>query len=502
MNTITRDCINRDIKLFQFKEAELDRTYNYEEFCWLIDRWKILLVDKYKAERGQTCLIDYTFISPMYFAAIFAASELGLILIVDLPHCYNDQDVLSYKVNMHGKIDYIITHEVKYNPDHVFYFEYDLKRNAHIGKNVIFQRELHEHVSSNPDLINTVSKLIWCRPEDTLVYACSSGTTGLPKRIQDNHEKIYLMAKRLETNMGFESTDKILHTRNIHHGASMVYHFLPSFMCGGSQYTPGFTVDDLSEAGIKRIIKFVKDYQIDHVFLYRPEFLYNFLNYCEALPFPFKIQTLFQFGEDVLKMAHEKNARWISVSFGDTHIGLGLFTKIVDTRQLPKDYVPNNFGPARDDFYEYELRDHKLYVRIPSIGQDWKTSNDKFDLVNGEYIFEGRADQYRIGEEWIDFDAMDRAVKEIFKGAASFSLDFEMQKLYLAVWKDNPTAEKEFDEYLKTNYEAVRVAYVLRDQNVKEFFNGRKIDLSKIRDYGRAGLGIRLEDTFLKGNLR
>jgi hypothetical protein len=496
---ITRKIISPDILLNKFNKNGLEHVYNYTEFCQLIDRWKVLLIDKYNAQPGQTCLIDYTFISPTYFAAIFAATELGLVLIVDLPHCYNDQDVLSYKVNMHGKIDYVITHEVKYNPEHVFYYEFDVKRNAHIGKNVVVQRELNEHVVSDPTLNDRVADIIWCRPEDPIVYACSSGTTGVPKRIKDNHKKVYLMAKRLEKHLGFEATDRVLHTRNIHHGASMVYHFLPAFMCGGQQFTPGFTVDDLSEPGITNIINFVRDNQIDHLFLYRPEFLHNFLNHCEPMPFKFKVQTLYQYGEDVLKLAHEKNARWISVTFGDTHIGLGLFTKIVPTDTLPERFEATNMGPPNDDFYNFDIRNGRLYISIPSTGQDWKTSNDKFEVVGGEYVFEGRADQYRIGEEWIDFDAMDQTVKQIFKGSASFSIDFEMQKLYLALWRDNPEGEVEFNKYLNDTYEALRIAYVLRGHNVKEFFNGRKIDLSRVRDYCRAGLGITLEDTFLKG---
>ena len=246
MNVISRHCINPAIQIHQFDELELKKTHDYQGFCMLINRWKLLLVDKYDAKPGQTCLIDFTAIGVFYYAAIFAATELGLILVVDIPHCYNDADIQSYKVNLHGKLDFIITHEGKYNPENAWYFEFDCKRNEHLGRNVVFQRELTDYVPKNAELLHTISDMILCNPKDPVVYACSSGTTGLPKRLIDSHEKVYLMARRLGKYLGFESTDKVLHTRNIHHGASMCYHFLPGFMIGREQFDPGFTFEELN----------------------------------------------------------------------------------------------------------------------------------------------------------------------------------------------------------------------------------------------------------------
>ena len=45
------------------------------------------------------------------------------------------------------------------------------------------------------------------------------------------------MAERMGRLLNFRNEDRVLHIRNIHHGASMSYHFLPSFMIAKDHYT-------------------------------------------------------------------------------------------------------------------------------------------------------------------------------------------------------------------------------------------------------------------------
>jgi hypothetical protein len=60
-----------------------------------------------------------------------------------------------------------------------------------------------------------------------------------------------------------------------------------------------------------------------------------------------------------------------------------------------------------------------------------------------------------------------------------------MQKIYLAIWKNNPQAELELNKFFSSHYKSVNVAYTVRDQPYDYFFNSRKIDNSKLRQFCR-----------------
>jgi hypothetical protein len=67
-------------------------------------------------------------------------------------------------------------------------------------------------------------------------------------------------------------------------------------------------------------------------------------------------------------------------------------------------------------------------------------------------------------------------------------VDFEMQKIYLAVWKENPDAESLLNKFFDQQYESVKISYVLRNEKYDHFFNSRKIDNAKIRQVCRQHL--------------
>ena len=87
MNIVTRHCINKDIIVHEkyFGTYKNPKTYNYKEFCLIIDKWKAILIEQYNVQPGQTIVLDA---GPhvRYYALIFAAAELGLAFVVDWPH--------------------------------------------------------------------------------------------------------------------------------------------------------------------------------------------------------------------------------------------------------------------------------------------------------------------------------------------------------------------------------------------------------------------------------
>lgn len=483
---ITRDWITKDILVYQHnqKTLELDKVFNYKQFCEMIDFWKLILIDKYNAKPGEQCLIDFSDLNVYYSSAIFAAAELGLILVVDFPHCYNEDDLNSYRVNMHGPIDYIITQHHKYDASDSGYNEWDCKRNAYIGKQVIFQEDLYDYKVQNTELFKTITDTIWATSESTLIHSASSGTTGAPSKIVNSHNKVYAMAERMGRLLGFAQEDRVLHIRNIHHGAGMAYHFLPSFHIVKEHYTyvPA-NYNDLTD-----LIKFVEDNKITFLFLYLQQLMMNYLRATPKFDRHVKITTLFHITEEAVQLVKDKNIQFIRSLFGDTTIGQGFFLKYVDKFTDLFTYDVSNQGTKLDDFFGIAVLDGKLHIEIPSLGETWKTSNDRFDVINNEYYFRGRANQYRINYEWVQQADVEREVREHFSDDANVVFDPEHERIYLAVWNKNDLAYSKVLEYFIANYKNVSISYVMNDQNKEEFFNSRKIDNNKIREYCRKQL--------------
>jgi acyl-coenzyme A synthetase/AMP-(fatty) acid ligase len=144
---ITRHLINPDMLLHEHdvKTGELVKTYTRDEFCTLIDRWKIVLVDKYDVKPGQTiCPLLWPSIS--YYALVFAAAELGLTFIVGWPHCEAERDLYDHKVSMWGKIDYVVIHSDHAKPDHPKYVSYwEMERNYRYGKTLCYEEDLYTY---------------------------------------------------------------------------------------------------------------------------------------------------------------------------------------------------------------------------------------------------------------------------------------------------------------------------------------------------------------------
>jgi acyl-CoA synthetase (AMP-forming)/AMP-acid ligase II len=348
---------------------------------------------------------------------------------------------------------------------------------------MIYEEDFHDYEIQDETLFNQMPDIIWATPDSPLIYSCSSGTTGDPKKISNTHEKIYLMAQRLGE-LYVEKNNSILHTALIHHGASICYHFLPGFMRGLEQYTFA-TGGNYTPA----LAKFISDNKINQLFLFTPRMMSEYIKNTDPVKHKVNIVTLFQIPSDMVPLVKLKNIDFIKSPFGDTTIGLGFFLKTVDQTTNESTYDVTNMGHVLDDFFKIELRDNCLYVSCPRLNEEWATSNDQFEIIDGNYHFRGRSNQYRINGEWIKLHELERTVKNLFGlTGASIAVDPDMQKIYLAVWQENAEAEKHLHRYFVDNYESVDISYVLRGEAYNEFFLSRKIDNAKIRQVCRQHL--------------
>jgi hypothetical protein len=244
-----------------------------------------------------------------------------------------------------------------------------------------------------------------------------------------------------------------------------------------------------TELGINGVVDFILKHQLNQMFLYRMDHVEYFLRNMPRVDFTVNITTLLQITPEMVNLIKEKNVNWICSPFGDTSIGQAIFNKKVDQTVDLATYDVTNQGQPVDDFYQVEVRDGSLWVAIPELHQEWRTSGDAFEVINDEFYFRGRANQYRINNEWITLGDLETAVNTFFgRNGASIVVDFEMQKVYLAVWQPDSEAEVKLDKFFKDNYTKVNIDYVLRNELYDRYFNSRKIDNSKIREVCREKL--------------
>jgi hypothetical protein len=489
-NVISRHCIHPDTVLYEHNEVtgELIKIYNRDEFFQLINQWKVYLVENYNVQPGETIAME---LAPglMYYSLVFAAAELGLVFILDWPICYTEKDLERPKVKMWGKIDYIVSHTTHEDSCHIkgqqSWSKWTHQRNLIYGKTFIYEDKMFEYDMNQSKQITTIINDIRATPDSPLIQFSSSGTTRLPKPIMNTHHKVYVMSRRI-TALNFTYGLRLLNFNNLHHGASMSYHFMPGFMVGSTIFT-GAGCYGPTEFGIEQVVNFALANQINQLFLYRQDYSEYFLRTIPRVDYTVNITTLLQITPEMVQLVKDKNVNYICSPFGDTTIGQAIFNKKVTQATDLATYDVTNQGVVPDDFYEVEVRDGALWIAIPSLNQEWRTSGDAYEQINGEFYFRGRANQYRINNVWIVLGDIEQEVTRLFGPKdANIVIDFDMQKIYLAVWEENQEAEAALNQYFdKTYHKKVYVSYVLRDEPYEHFFNSRKMDNSKIREVCR-----------------
>jgi acyl-coenzyme A synthetase/AMP-(fatty) acid ligase len=490
-NIITRHCLNQDLIIYQHNDKlQLDHEFNYAQLCDMIDYWKVLLVEKYNITAGQTCYLDLSKQDIYYYSLVFAICELGLIIVIDLPLINSFTKLeTDYRLNMHGKIDYWFadstqladqTNQIRFN---------------YIGRNIVDPfEEFNNYTIKDHSLFKTIASAIWCTPEMPLIWTSSSGTTNVPKKVIESHHKIYSMSKRMIPLLNFKKSDRVCHTKNIHHGSSVVLFFIPSFMACDYHLTKVWSVAD-PNASVQKLVKFTDQEKPNHLFLYTTDFLTEFLQLTSAVDSKLELLTLYQITPEIIKLQKEKNVAVIRSTYGESTIGSAILLK-----NVPKDvdlgsYEITNMGPKVDDFYDLQIENNQLEVSIPGIGQGWKSTGDVFTILNNNYYFHGRSDLYRIGYSWINIGELEKEVTAHFgtsegRANATAVIDSEMQKIYLAVWTDTAGSIQAFTEHLYKTYDRLTPAYTITDQPYTAFIGARKIDHERVRDYCRKKLNL------------
>jgi acyl-coenzyme A synthetase/AMP-(fatty) acid ligase len=494
-HVLSRQIISPEIILYQhnFNTNKTD-SFDYQQFSDMVDYWKFLLVEKYGATTGQTAVIEFNLTNIYYFTAVFAAWELGLILIVDWPHAHNEQNCHSKSYTIHGKIDHAIVYSEQLNPDHkTFYREWDVYRTCLHCRNVITEKDFDNYQIKDHSKFKEITQTIYATPTSQAIWTATSGSTGDPKQQRIDHESVLLQAQRLVTHLNFKSNDSVLHTNNLHHGASACYHFLPGLMKSTKHHIMNSRFRPDSDQANKAMAQYIIDRKINKLFLYTPAKLLSWLRTTDALEHNVEVTTLYYCTKEIVELAKDKNVKLIKSIFGDTTIGYGFLIKTVDPSMSLDDYEPNCLGPKLDDFFDFKIENGFLYIQIPGLNRlDWKTSNDNFEIKNNKYYFLGRGTNYRINDEWINHNEIESKVNELFtvdqEEGATIVVDNEEQQVYLAIWIENSQAESKFNWWLSQRYRSVYITKYIRGLDKEQFMGSRKISRQLLKEYFRTSV--------------
>jgi hypothetical protein len=507
MNILTRKIINPNIVIHDtdtsyhplHASSEEDskftivRTTNYTQLCALIDKWKILLLEKYDAKPGQTVFIQ-GHPSADYYGAIIATWELGLVNVLDMPRIRSKEEVDGTKTKLFGVNDFVI----QTNSEEDIYgaqvtgigvrwlarptFMHEAERDRNQSRHIITPEIFSSYVVQDPEKYTNIADVILCTPKSNLIKFPSSGTTGDPKLLTMSHKNVVIMARRYIPYTNCIAEDNALHTNNLNHGSTLMIHWLPSFMICDNHYTA-------NSGNLIALIKFADEVGINRTILYTTKLLTDWLLHSKPLDRPMHIMTLFQITDDMIKTAQEKHITIYGL-FGSSDIGGFFFSKVIDSNFDPSNYDVSWVGTPADDFWNFEIRDNVLWISCPTLDIDWCTANDQFKVVDNNYYFLGRSDLYRIGETWFKLADLEYMVLTTLGDSANIAIDIDLQKIYLVIWQDSESNESKFHLQFKLAYPNLSIDYVLRDQAKDRFSSGRKVDNSLIRDYCRKKLGL------------
>lgn len=429
---ITRSWVNKNFELHSDTSSS-----TYSDLIKLIDRWKIILVTKYRVTPGKKIGFTVGITDLRYFSLFFAAAELGMPFVV-YQRPMKDIDLHNYKIDVFSPIDIMIIDESTEIDPLCSKFA-----NIH-SRTVIHLKEIDSWVNIEDPVNREIAAKIFSNPSDTFLLTTSSGSTDVPKIITHTHEFFYDLCSRNSEVMGFTETDSIMHIRNLHHGSSVSVFFLPSLKkCSYHSYL-NFDENEIQDA-IKHLIRFrVTKLCVPYNTII--DELFRWFKITNLKVTNLEIYNLASFKKDWIYECHNGIIKSISSIFGCNETGGPIFLPSMNIN-TKEDFDKANMGKLLDDFYEVKIQDGKLYVLLKTYDK-WVCTSDRFHQ-GLDFFFLGKENIVRVND--YEFDLTD--FKQFMKDLLYFDHEviYDDGLLYLAVF-NNFTRIKHVNDIEDINY--------------------------------------------------
>ena len=463
---IDRNVINKDLILSEFlSDNSTIISHNYQQFCQLINQIKHTLLEKGAKKSDTVALIQHR-INAFHIASVFAVCELGMqLLIVDFPA---SEESLPYcKMATYQPINFTLFDNIS-NP-------LVRKMVTEYSNIIITEKE----ISCKTNYIQP-----WeISSTDPLLITSSSGTTNWSKKVIFSHNEIYSISNRNIALCQYSEHDRVVQTKNLHHGASLIITLLPSLMkCpihfAGMLPDISQTYKSIEQSFFEKLIKTINDNNYNRIMMTSKPILDLFLNTVANTIGKFKNKMIittyvFTVTQELIDSCKKYNIEFISC-FGSIDAKLiPLTANHITSNSI---FIPNTIGKLFDSYYQVVDFTDGVFSFNNELWEEPRILGDKFEIqADGNIILKERL----LDENKLIRDKTAQIVK------TDFAVVQNGNKKYLALFDKNEPInnilfeldysgilhiEKEpFFTEAKLNYDALRGHFIYYDN--LGFFN-------------------------------
>ena len=450
-SVISREIVNKNI-IFRTSKGE---KHTFDDLCRNIDGYKNLLQKKYNVKKGQTVLNALVGFDATSF--FIASCELGMITIISSvtlssKNLYYESKGkwLDAKTSQVMPIDFMVTRNKLELIDSEFYDAGEEKFYKDISTNIISGDDIDawSDFSSN--------KKIDANPDDIIMRCTSSGTTGIPKKIEHTHD----FMSRLSIRNSKTFFGNIVLTKKFMHGSSFATFFLPTLVSKNvdnildSRYSKR---QSLKGNQYRKILAKAKHIQFPYT-----NDVESFLS--EDISYPnLIVYTLAAIRPEWLQYVGTKVKDIVSMYGMSETSGPVLVNKASDIN-----FAPNKFYPL-DDFYKLNIKNKHLII-------NGLETSDKFTRSESAYVFHGRDDLIRVNDVEVPLAKYNSYISD-----GTIVVDTLYNKIYLAMWGDIIDIS-ELQSKLDSHHTIDKFASL----NKKMFMSGIKLDMQALREFFRS----------------
>jgi acyl-CoA synthetase (AMP-forming)/AMP-acid ligase II len=262
----------------------------------------------------------------------------------------------------------------------------------------------------------------------------TSGTTRIPVPIQISHRNaIGLVKKNIEV-FDFNSNDRFLHYKTLHHGSLFLNYAIPAMSVSDQHFFITNNTRWSTEEFLDNALKVCQNNNI--TFWLIP---YNWIRRIPNLLTESydlsKLKLITVMGpttDEIQKIFDKTNVKEIFNNFGCTEVG-SLFLSKTNKNNIG-DYNPNKFYIINN---EVDLEFHSNYFKVKHKScSEWNVIGDMFEIdSNNSYWWRGRCNIVNNENKYLQITEISKFLEEYFSNL-DFSLvpDFELNKIYLAVF--------------------------------------------------------------------
>ena len=478
LSLITRDFIHPGFTLFNN-----DLSFSKDKLINMIRYWKILLWEKYNIRRGSKIGIACLEVDAYHCSLIFACSELGCQIVL-LDHPISKETIHKTKAALFAPIDLGIVDSLLVNDQlHQKMLETYCNQIMHVS-------EFDTYKIVDHDTYSAIADHIFCRVDDPLILASTSGTTSDSKPVLYNQEYTTQLAIRNSNIFNHKTNSNVIHTRNMHHASSLLLHFFPSvYACSThwSKYVNFNDVDHLTE-----FVSLLVNKEINLCLLCNHYDLNLLISNLQKNNIKFKHRIDFNISGFVLTsdlLAQIKNHNMTIVStFGSVDTGVPVFINQIDKNSTVK-FLSNGcigYFPS-DGFYKLTVINELVQIECPKFWKEPRFLSDRIKKHNDLYYHLQRDNIIQLSSCEFNLNSLTEYVKvAINYNNLSIVVDQEFNCVYLVLWDTNINLSLHKLNQLLINSKFKNCSHIfkkIKTLHKKDFTIDTKVSVDQLRGY-------------------